>query len=145
MELLKIRRYFKLYRLEAIAATRYCELDVTTPRRLLKMTADGGSLSIYEYQRSSRNTCFGASGSQCRALCRSYPDFFLGMQDFNMPFAHHGTKTQYVRRMRFVLRIYVSSESDMADLSCCCLPRPSSYIYQMQEVDTSDRDLYLEM
>lgn len=70
---------------------------------------------------------------------------FLNMADLDMAFVRHATEVEYVRRMREILRPDILSESDVVNLSRCCLPCPFSLFYPIREVDTCNQDLELDV
>lgn len=60
---------------------------------------------------------------------------FLNMLGSDMLFVHLATEVECVRRMRKMLQMDISSESNIADLFPFCLPRPLSCLYPTREVD----------
>lgn len=62
------------------------------------------------------------------------PGIFLDMPDVNMPFIYHATEFKYAFRMWEMFRTDISSESDVVDFSCCLLPFPLSFSYQIPEM-----------
>lgn len=67
------------------------------------------------------------------------------MTDLNMPFVPHATDVEYLRCMRKISRADISLESDVYDLSCCCLLRPFSSFYMIGNVKVQGRDLDSEV
>lgn len=80
-----------------------------------------------------------------RVLSRLCPGVFLNMPDLKMTFVRHETEIVYVRRMHGILRMELSSESDVVNLSCRCMPRPFSSLYLKREVDTWGQELVLKV
>lgn len=62
-----------------------------------------------------------------------------------MPSVRDESEIKYVRFMGKMLRNNMSTESDKADFSCCCLPRPFSFFYLIREVRSGGPDLDLEL
>lgn len=62
-----------------------------------------------------------------------------------MPFFCHATKVECVHWMHYMLQTDISSESNVADLSCCSLPCPFRSFYSIQKVKTRGVDLELEV
>lgn len=58
-----------------------------------------------------------------RSLSRSCTCIFLNKADLDMPFVRHATESVYEHRMYEVLWTDISPNSNMVDLSRCCLPR----------------------
>lgn len=77
-------------------------------------------------------------------MIRSCPGVFLNMPDLKMPFVLHASEVEYVRRMRKMLRKDTSSDSNVVDLSCCCLHPPFRSSYPIREVDRWGQDADFE-
>lgn len=71
--------------------------------------------------------------------------YVLDMPKWYVPFVRNATDVEYAHRMREVLRIGISSESNMVDLSYCCSRRPLKLFYLIREVKTSSHDLDLDL
>lgn len=96
---------------------------------------DGDGLSIYDYHRRTRDSCFVAFARQWRVMSRSCKGLLRRMPDFDVRFFCHATEVEYVRHMRKILRPHISSHSDVGDLSCCSLSRPFCLFKLIREVD----------
>lgn len=70
---------------------------------------------------------------------------FQNMLDLDMPFVRYVTEVEYVRCKREIERTDISSDNDLADLSCCCLPHLFSSFNSIRETDTWGRDVDFKM
>lgn len=80
--------------------------------------------AIYDNQGRSGHMHVGAYARQWIAMSRLCPSVFLNMKVLDMLFVPHATEVEYERRTREMLRSDISSDSDEANLSSCCLPLP---------------------
>lgn len=73
---------------------------------------------------------------------------FLKFSDLLMPFVCLAPDVEYILCMRDMMHIDISSEtseSNIVDLSQCCLPRPYSLLYLIRKVATWVPDLDMEV
>lgn len=109
-----------------------------------EMAEDGDSISIYDGQGCSMNKCVSAYAHRWRAMSRSYPVVFSNIPYLDMPLIRRAIE-KYVRQMREMSHMDISSDSDVVDLSRCCLPRPFCLLYPIREVSTWGRDVDYEV
>lgn len=135
LERLKIRSCYWLCLHEIIVSTRVGAPAAST---LVDFWISSGwrKPSIYDCQVRSRDTCVGAYARRWCAMSSSCMGVSLKTPNLDKPYTRHSTEAKNVRRIREVLRTDISSDTDLADLSRCCLPLPFSSIYLIRKVDT---------
>lgn len=88
-------------------------------------------LFMYDRRGRSRDKCVCAYDRRRRMLSWKCPRPFSTKSNLNIPFVRHTTEVEYERQMCEMLHTDITSEIDVVEMSCCCLPRPFCVLWNM--------------